>query len=55
MFPTYGRYEGRHHEGNDDGLEHVEEELPDVLHIHRLPPAPGSITGFLESKAQTNS
>ena len=55
MFPTYGRYQGGHHEGNDDGLEHVEEELPDELDVHGIPAGPRLIAGVLQTHSQPDT
>ena len=46
---------GGNHQWYNDALEHVEEELPDVLHIHRLPPGPGLILVGPETQAKPNT
>ena len=48
---TNGGDEGRNHQRDDNALQHVEEEIPDELHVHGLPLAPG-VLGSLQSQSK---
>ena len=55
MYFTNGSNEGGHHQGNDDALQHVEEQLPDELHVHRLPLTPRLLPGILKSQPKPDT
>ena len=49
MLPTYGCYKRWNDEGNDDTLEHVEEELANIADIHGVSLAPWLVTAVLQA------
>ena len=46
--------EGGNHQGDDDALQHVQEEVPDELDVHGLPLAP-AVLGVLQSKSKSDA
>lgn len=42
---TDGRHERRDDEGDDEGLERAQEQLPDVAHVHHLALRPSLAAG----------